>query len=239
MEWCSIKYRNDFIFTLHTIQEHIIAYSCEQKTFLLYGPGTFQSSAFSTAPVIWSAKWHVILHHTYSFFNPNVFMLCITLWENFYGATLRMSVHIYFFVSLPQVCEIALPSCLFLGRCCEIVWGRKPEERWKSFCGGLNVWSWSGCYYDWKFVFYLWTWKSMFKAFYFNHFWHILNSLTHDANSMEQTPFAKLTVIQLVKLPICYEPKLITVFTEPCHWFLCWTRWIHSTPFHCLFLKSI
>jgi hypothetical protein len=41
----------------------------------------------------------------------------------------------------------------------------------------------------------------MFKEFYFNRFWHNLNSLTHDANSMEQTPFEKLTVIQLVKLP--------------------------------------
>ena len=41
----------------------------------------------------------------------------------------------------------------------------------------------------------------MFKAFYFSHFWHNLNSLTHDANAMEQTPFEKLTVIQLVKLP--------------------------------------
>jgi hypothetical protein len=47
----------------------------------------------------------------------------------------------------------------------------------------------------------------MFKAFYFNHFRHNLNSLTHNANSMEQTPFEKLTVIQLVKLPtkVCWQ----------------------------------
>jgi len=145
---------------------------------------------------------YVILYHNYSFFQFLCFYAVYYILRKLsYGATLRMSIPIHFFVSLPQVCEIALPSCVFLGWCCESFCGGKPEEKWKSFCGGLNVWSWSGCYYDWKFVCYLWTWKGMFKAFYFNHFWHNLNSLTHNANSMEQTPLEKLIVIQLMQLP--------------------------------------
>jgi hypothetical protein len=34
------------------IQEHVNAFSLVQKPFLLHGPGTFQLTAFSTAPVI-------------------------------------------------------------------------------------------------------------------------------------------------------------------------------------------
>ena len=45
----------------------------------------------------------------------------------------------------------------------------------------------------------------MFKAFYFHNFWHNLNLLTHNANMMEQTPFERLIVIQLVKLPTKFK----------------------------------
>jgi hypothetical protein len=50
---------------------------------------------------------------------------------------------------------------------------------------------------------------------------------------MEQCPFEKLVVTQLVKkFPDFYgTQKFIIVFTAARHWFLSWTRLIQSTTF--------
>jgi hypothetical protein len=51
----------------------------------------------------------------------------------------------------------------------------------------------------------------------------------------------KLTVTQLVnKYPVFYGLRIfIAVFTRTRHWTLSWARWIQSTPFHLISVRSI
>lgn len=55
--------------------------------------------------------------------------------------------------------------------------------------------------------------------------------------SMEQ----KLMVLQILNkfIKFCATLKIITVFTSVRHWSLSWARWVHSTPWHSISLRTI
>jgi hypothetical protein len=53
----------------------------------------------------------------------------------------------------------------------------------------------------------------------------------------EVTPWRSVFLEKLIlsqpvmKFPaLCRIQRFITVFAKPCHWLLCWSRWIQSTP---------
>jgi len=71
-----------------------------------------------------------------------------------------------------------------------------------------------------------------------------ITSLTGVGNGDEvisQLLLEKLIVAQLVKkLPVFYGPRRsITVFTRAHHWSLPWTRCIHSTHSHTMYVRPI
>jgi len=58
---------------------------------------------------------------------------------------------------------------------------------------------------------------------------------------MEQSPFEKFIVFQLVKKLLAFHGtrRFITVLTRARHLSLSWSRWIHSTHSHPISVKSI